>query len=846
MPTNKLREMFRSDCPITKRPLFSWVKTAGIPLQILLVVVIIITVSARVLPLEMQKRIINEAISPKDVHLLLLYCLLFVIAVIVSSLLKFVITLIQNRIAQKVVVILRKELYAHILTLPLSYFRKTPPGTVVSALITEIAPTGELIGQALAVPLINILTFLAFIGYLLWLNWTLALIAVSVYPITMYIVPKLQKKSNNANKERVRTTRDLSGVITETLTGIHEVHANGSFALENRKYGKYVDKLFKIRIIWNNYKQGAKIVANFNNNFGPFLILLIGGYLAIQGRMDLGGLMAFLAANEKLFDPWKEMMEFYQIYQDASVRYKQTMEFLDETPEFDAFPANRAVAKLDGGVKAEKLDFTVEGNIRLLRNVDLTLQAGEHLALVGFSGSGKSTLARCLGQMYTPTGGKALLGETDITSLSKFDIAYNVSVVSQAPYIFNGTIRENLLYSVNAINQSPVEGIVKTEPNLDEEIAVLQQCGIFVDVLRFGLNSVLDNEHLERMKTKIIKIRDSFREEFAEQLGNNVEFFDESKYLTYSSVAENLIFASTSQKQYSTENLTDNREWLEFLGKEGLTAGLYALGADIVKECIHILGANKPEATFFDQSPVAPDELKKVRAIERKISRSGLDELLDDDRKLLLSLVFRFIPGKHTLHNLSDSKKFMLMEGRKAFRRLMQNRKDTRFTFYQKSEYLYDQAIMANILFGKLTTSDPEVQETFSQLLIQHLIREDLLEEIVDIGLNFQVGSMGDKLSGGQKQKLAIARSFLKPAPIIIMDEATSALDNKSQARIQKLIENRWKGTNTLISVVHRLDIIKNFDKVAVMKAGEIVEIGSYDELMEKKGSLHQLVMGNS
>ena len=152
---------------------------------------------------------------------------------------------------------------------------------------------------------------------------------------------------------------------------------------------------------------------------------------------------------------------------------------------------------------------------------------------------------------------------------------------------------------------------------------------------------------------------------------------------------------------------------------------------------------------------------------------------------------------------------------------------------------------MANILFGKLTTSDPDIQETFSQLLIQHLIQEDLLEEIADIGLNFEVGSMGDKLSGGQKQKLAIARSFLKPAPVIIMDEATSALDNKSQSRIQQLIERRWKGLNTLISVVHRLDIIKNFDKVAVMKAGEIVEIGPYDKLMDQKGSLYELVQGS-
>ncbi|MGD8365416.1 MAG: ATP-binding cassette domain-containing protein, partial [Desulfobacterales bacterium] len=108
----------------------------------------------------------------------------------------------------------------------------------------------------------------------------------------------------------------------------------------------------------------------------------------------------------------------------------------------------------------------------------------------------------------------------------------------------------------------------------------------------------------------------------------------------------------------------------------------------------------------------------------------------------------------------------------------------------------------------------------------------------------FEVGSKGDRLSGGQRQKLSIARALLKKPPVLIMDEATSALDNKSQARIQNLLENRWKGKSTLISVVHRLDIIKNFDKVAVMKAGKILETGTYAELIAKKGLLYELEYG--
>ncbi len=107
--------------------------------------------------------------------------------------------------------------------------------------------------------------------------------------------------------------------------------------------------------------------------------------------------------------------------------------------------------------------------------------------------------------------------------------------------------------------------------------------------------------------------------------------------------------------------------------------------------------------------------------------------------------------------------------------------------------------------------------------------------------MNYQVGTKGNNLSGGQRQKLAIARTFLKAPPIMILDEATSALDNNSQKRIQNVLSRQWKGKSTLIAVVHRLDIVKEYDKVAFLKAGKIIEMGTYDELMEKKGYFYEL-----
>ena len=131
-------------------------------------------------------------------------------------------------------------------------------------------------------------------------------------------------------------------------------------------------------------------------------------------------------------------------------------------------------------------------------------------------------------------------------------------------------------------------------------------------------------------------------------------------------------------------------------------------------------------------------------------------------------------------------------------------------------------------------------------LAAQAFSDEQLLDEVLAIGLEFEVGSKGDRLSGGQKQKLAIARAFLKDAPILIMDEATASLDNTSQARIQNLLETDFRGRKTIVAVIHRLDLTPAYDRIIVLKAGRIVEQGTYEELMEQKGDFYELAKAES
>ena len=383
---------------ITKRSLFSWILHRYWPLQLLLLLIIVASIFFRVIPLEFQKRIINIAIALKKTDLLLLYCVLYLGAVILFSSLKYAINMLQAYIGQKILLAMRDELYRHILRLPLQFFRQTQPGTVMTSLMAELGAVGGFLGSALAVPVTSFLTLLTFAGYMIFLDPKLALISLAIYPIEIILIPILQKRFNRLNATRVDESRSMSNVVNEAISGIHEIQGNASYRLETDKFGHFADRLFFLAKRMYLYKFGIKFVNNFFQDMGPFLLFLVGGYLTIQGQLTLGALVAFLSAFEKIYDPVKELISYYEDFQDAQVRYQCVMERFDVEPEFELMPTDRPVYHIKGEIEVKDLEYKLDTGVRLFSEVSFHARPGEQIALVGFSGSGKSSLAMVLGQ----------------------------------------------------------------------------------------------------------------------------------------------------------------------------------------------------------------------------------------------------------------------------------------------------------------------------------------------------------------------------------------------------------------------------------------------------------------
>lgn len=830
---------------VSKRTLFSWVFQRYRGLQVLLLVMILATIFFRVFPLEMQKQIINSAIRFKKMDALYLYCGLYVGAVILAGAFKYMINVLQGYIGQKILLEMRAQIYDHILTLPLSFFRRTQPGMVIASLTSELSVIGEFMGGAIAIPIINVLTLLTFAGYLAYLNPLLAFVSFSVYPLEILAIPFLQTRFNRLNQTRIDLTRSMSNVIGEAVSGMHEIHGNAGYELEGRKLGRFARSLFTLRHRMNIIKFLIKFANNFFQSLGPFILFLLGGYLTIEGRLDLGALVAFLSAYEKLYDPWKELMDYYQDVQDCRVRYRRVMDTFDLKPEFQlAPPEERDPIHLTGQMDVKDVTFSVDGRIHILNQVSLSLEKGEQLALVGLSGSGKSTLAMVMGQLYSYNSGHLTVDGVELKTLCKVDVSHNIGYVAQHPFIFYGSLLDNLLYACRALDRTAGK-TAPHQPDLDQILAMVTAVGLSEDILRFGLNTILSHDRHSAFARELIRVRQVFFQRWGSELADVVDFFHLDRFQVHSSIAANITFGYPNRPGFESDGLSGSTLLKRFLTDHTLTPDLIQFGATVARQTVSLLKGLEEDSFFFQASPIPAEEFEQYSDMVDRMNRAGTGQFSRRDESDLLKLALRFIPAQHNMASIPPALESRILEARREFMERIGREDPKAFTFYCPTEYLYTQSILENVLFGHARVDHPLAMEDIRQKAVGLLEAENLLQEVMRAGLDFQVGSKGDRLSGGQKQKLALARALLKSPPILILDEATASLDNTSQAQVQELLNLQLKGKCTLIAVVHRLELVRNYDLIAVMRAGKIVEMGKYDELMSRKGLFYELAHGS-
>ncbi|MGB3211375.1 MAG: ABC transporter ATP-binding protein [Desulforhopalus sp.] len=629
----------KKEIPVTKRPLQYWIINRYRGWQAVLLASILISVFFRVVPLELQKRIVNEAISNRDEHLLLWYCGLYISAVLLAKLSKYLINMLQVIIGQKILIGLRTELYMHVLHLPLQRYRGLRPGSAISGITGELNAIGAFLGQALAVPVTSILTYVVVFSYMFSLSHILTLITIAVYPFELIVIPLLQKKFNAWNQKRIITVREMSDTINEAINGIVEIKSYNRYQFEKSRIGLLIAKLYRITVTLSLYKFGIKFSGNFFQALGPFLLFLVGGHLAINGQFSLGALVAFLSAHEKLYDPWQELRLFYQEYQNARVVYQQITRLFDHQ-ELLPPPAARPVSTKPAYLELSHVYYKLPGNITLLRDVSVTIDRGHHVAIVGASGCGKSILSLLLARLYHTTEGTIHLNGRNMANGTAEFISSQISIIPQHPFIFSGTISENIMYGLD--DSATRHG--SSAETRDRLRHIVHNIGLERDLVWLGMSSTPPVSKAHTLKEHILQMRQIVHQDLKSQFGEVVEFYDRDKFLYYATLRDNLIFGESLSGRYHIEKLPANRDFIRLIEQTNLEDDLINLGLALARITLEMLQKISTDESFFSKIPMKKGELGKYEDIISRLDNAL--PLTREEKNDLMILALRYIPAK--------------------------------------------------------------------------------------------------------------------------------------------------------------------------------------------------------
>lgn len=841
--------------------------------------------------LDLPKQIINDAIAADvtefpleflgvqwdQISYLFVLCGIFLILVIINGAFKYVINVYTGLLGERMLRRLRYDLYSRVLRFPLPTFRKLSQGEIIPMITQEVEPLGGFIGMAVSSPAMYGGQLLTILGFLFIQDWVMGLAAVALYPFQLYIIPKLQRKVNLLGKERVRLVRRLSDRIGESVQGVMEIHIHDTSNLELADIADRLGTIFDVRYRIFKLKFFTKFLNNFLNQLGPFLYYSVGGYLVIEGDLTFGALIAAIAAYKDLAQPWKELLLYYQIQQDSKIKYEQvTSQFepagmrgpdyqLDEPDKIEPFKGEFNVANVT---------LTDEQEVNVVDTVSAKFGLDENIAIVGPSGSGKEELALLLARLMDPDRGRITAAGKDLGEMPEAITGRRMTYVGQGAFIFAGTLGDNLVYGLKHRPLAPYEttdadeikrrerwrfeaevsgniehtveadwidydaaGAESPEGLAQASLRALEMVDMDQDVYQLGLRSVIDPHEEEALAEAIMRARVTLRERLRDpSVAPLVELFDREKYNTNATMAENLLFGTPVGDTFDVEHLAQHPYMLEVMDKVGITEAVLTVGYQLATTMVEMFADLPPDHELFAQfSFIRSDELPEVQTLLNRANREKLGELKEEDRMVLLSLPFKLIPARHRLDLMDDEMLQQVLKARAAFSDGLPEELQGTIEFFDADSYNAAANLQDNILFGKIAYGQAESASRVGELIAQVIDELDLRGPVAEAGLTYEVGIAGSRLSGSQRQKLAIARCILKRPDILIISEATASLDSGSQSKIMSALLEEFS-ERCLIWSLHRASLARSFDQVLVMRGGRVVERGTYADL-DKDGT---------
>jgi ABC-type multidrug transport system fused ATPase/permease subunit len=450
---------------------------------IAMLIALLLGTGASLAPPLLAKTAIDSGIDKRDIHTLVLVVLAFLFSAVLVWVATYAQTYLVGWVGQRALADLRIRIFEHLQSQPIGFYESRPAGVLISRMTNDVEALESLVTDSVVTLFQSGLTLVGAVGVLLYLDVKLALLTFCVVPLVAGASIWFRLISAGAFRRTRETIGSITGYLQETLSGIRVVRSFGQEPAHEARFAELNEDNRAANMTTVHLNAAYFPAVEMLSGVALALIVLYGGYQAIDGHITVGTVVAFVATLSFLFEPIQQLSQLYTTYQSGMAALEKIFQLLDVRPTLQDAPGAPAIGSIRGEIHFENVSFAYnprsksrkdgtakstrnangasapapDGNgnapserqpqeVLALEHVELRIPAGQTVALVGATGAGKSTMAKLAARFYDPTRGRVLVDEHDLREISSHSLRSQMGIVPQEAFLFSGTVSENIAF----------------------------------------------------------------------------------------------------------------------------------------------------------------------------------------------------------------------------------------------------------------------------------------------------------------------------------------------------------------------------------------------------------------
>ena len=442
------KQKFRLDQPtrkLARRIWHDYVRHHMGPILLAVVCMVIVAASA-----GGQARLIEPALDrvlvEGDTQLVWLIPLVFLAISIVKGFGSYGQTVLMNRVGLRVVTTLQSEMFNRIVRADLAFLHGDATGKLISRFTNDVNFLREAVIKTVTGSVRDLLTVVVLVGVMFYTDWVLATMAFVVFPVSLFPIIYLGRRLRRVSAETQAELGILTALLDDVFKGVRQVKAYGMEAHEQRRADGMFETIFRFILKAAQVRARSYPIMESLGGLAIAAVLFYGGYQVLHGETTVGKLIAFLTALVMAFQPIRSLASLNASLQEGLAAAQRIFSMIDYKPTIVDRPDAKPLAVENGAIDYGVVSFAYGDGLPALRDVTISVQRGQKVALVGPSGAGKSTILNLLPRFYDVTGGSVSVDGQDIRDVTISSLRHAIALVSQETGLFNSTVRDNIAY----------------------------------------------------------------------------------------------------------------------------------------------------------------------------------------------------------------------------------------------------------------------------------------------------------------------------------------------------------------------------------------------------------------